>query len=146
MRVFRALRDEGKIRHIGLSEVGVEDIERARDVVEIATVQNVHNLAVRKHARVLKYCENNRIGFIPFWPQHIEGLADSPVLTSISEETGATPRQVTLAWLLRTSPVTILIPGTSSISHLEANVAACDVQLSAAQMVALDQLDGAQIT
>jgi len=146
MRVFRALRDEGKIRHIGLSEVGVEDIERARRVVEIAAVQNVYNLAVRKHAGVLKYCEDNGIRFIPFWPQHIEGLADSPVLTSISAETGATPRQVALAWLLRTSPVTILIPGTSSISHLEANVAACDVQLSAAQMVALDELDGAQIT
>jgi pyridoxine 4-dehydrogenase len=145
MRVFGALRDEGKIRHIGLSEVDVADIERARGVVEIATVQNIYNLAVRKHDGVLKYCEQNGIAFIPFWPQHIEALADSPVLTRVSEETASTPRQVALAWLLRKSPATILIPGTSSISHLESNMAACDVQLSDAQTAALEELGGFQI-
>jgi pyridoxine 4-dehydrogenase len=145
MRVFRALKDEGKIRHIGLSEVGVEEIERARGVVEISTVQNVYNLAVRKHDSVLRYCEQNGIAFIPFWPQHIEALADSPVLTRISEETASTPRQVALAWLLRKSPVTILIPGTSSVSHLEANVAASNVELSDAQTAALEGLGTSKI-
>jgi pyridoxine 4-dehydrogenase len=140
MAVFRALREEGKIRHIGLSEAGVEDIERARAVVEIATVQNVYNLAVRKHANVLAHCERHGIGFIPFWPLHIEALAKSDVLGRIAAETGATPSQVALAWLLQASPVTILIPGTSSISHLEENVAAREVALSDAQMQALDQL------
>ncbi|HEX4303210.1 MAG TPA: aldo/keto reductase [Rhizomicrobium sp.] len=140
MRVFRALRDEGKIRHVGLSEVSVADIERARAVVEIATVQNVYNLAVRKHDDVLAYCERNAIGFIPFWPLHIEALATSPVLARIAEDANATPRQVALAWLLEKSTVTILIPGTSSVAHLDQNVAACGVELSQVQMQALDRL------
>ncbi len=72
MRVFRALRDEGLVRYIGLSEVSIEEIERARAVVEIATVQNIYNLALRKHDDVLAYCESNGIGFIPFWPLHSE--------------------------------------------------------------------------
>jgi pyridoxine 4-dehydrogenase len=140
MGVFRALRDEGKIRHIGLSEVGVEQIERARSVVEIATVQNLYNLAIRRHEAVLAYCERNAIGFIPFWPLHLEGLATSETLAGIAAEVDATPEQVALAWLLRKSPVTILIPGTSSLAHLEQNVAARDVALSQAQIQALDRL------
>jgi pyridoxine 4-dehydrogenase len=142
MGVFRALRDEGKIRHIGLSEVGVAEIERARSVVEIATVQNVFNLAIRNHAEVLAYCERHGIGFIPFWPLHIETVAKSEILTRISDQAAATPSQVALAWLLKTSPVTILIPGTSSIAHLEENLAAGEVELSGAQMRALDGLGG----
>ena len=138
--VFRALRDEGKIRHVGLSEVGVAQIERARAVVEIASVQNVHNLAMRRHDPVLAYCEANAIAFIPFWPLHIEALAGSDVLARTGAETGATPNQVALAWLLKVSPVTVLIPGTSSVGHLEENVAACAVELSADQMAALNQL------
>jgi pyridoxine 4-dehydrogenase len=145
MRVFRALKDEGKIRRIGLSEVGVDEIERARRVVEISTVQNFYNLAVRKHDSVLRYCEQNGIAFIPFWPQHIEALADSPVLTRISEETASTPRQVALAWLLRKSPITILIPGTSSVSHLESNVAASNVELSDVKTAALEELGASKI-
>jgi aryl-alcohol dehydrogenase-like predicted oxidoreductase len=140
MGVFRALRDEGKIRHIGLSEVGVEQIERARSMVEIATVQNLYNLAIRRHEAVLAYCECNAIGFIPFWPLHLEGLATSETLAGIAAQVGATPEQVALAWLLRKSRVTILIPGTSLLAHLEQNVAARDVELSEAQMQALDQL------
>jgi pyridoxine 4-dehydrogenase len=140
MRVFRALRDEGKIRHVGLSEVSVAEIERARAVVEIATVQNVYNLTVRRHDDVLAYCERNAIGFIPFWPLHIEALAASPILARIAEDAKATPRQVALAWLLQKSAVTILIPGTSSVAHLEQNAAACGVELSQAQMQALNRL------
>jgi aryl-alcohol dehydrogenase-like predicted oxidoreductase len=140
MRVFAALRDEGKIRHIGLSEVSVEQIERARAVVEVATVQNVFNLAIRNHAAVLDYCEAQGIGFIPFWPLHLETVAASEVLARIAREVGGTPRQVALAWLLRKSPVTILIPGTSSVTHLEENVAARRLVLTEGQMRELEPL------
>jgi pyridoxine 4-dehydrogenase len=142
MGVFKALRDEGKIRHIGLSEVSVEQIERAQSVVEIATVQNIYNLAVRNHAEVLAYCERNAIGFIPFWPLHIEAVAGSETLTRIAGEAAATPSQVALAWLLKRSAVTILIPGTSSLAHLEENVAAAGLELSEARMQALEALGG----
>jgi pyridoxine 4-dehydrogenase len=140
MRVFRALRDEGKIRHVGLSEVNVEEIERARSVVEIATVQNLYNVATRKHDDVLAYCERNGIGFIPFYPLHAGALANSEAMAEIVARTGATPAQIALAWLLKKSPVTILIPGTSSIAHLEQNVAACEVELSDTDMEALERL------
>ena len=140
LAVFRALRDEGKIRHVGLSQVGVAEIERARAVVEIATVQNIFNLAVRTYADVLAYCEANAIGFIPFWPLHLDALATSDVLAGIAGEAGATTSQVALAWLLRKSAATILIPGTSSLAHLEENIAARDVELTDAQMQALDRL------
>ena len=140
MRVFRALRDEGKIRHIGLSGVSVEQIERARAVVEIATVQNVYSLEIRRHDDELDYCDRNGIGFIPFWPLHLEHLAGSPVLARIAEEAAATPSQVALAWLLKKASVTILIPGTSSLGHLEENLAARDVVLSDAHQWELDRL------
>jgi aryl-alcohol dehydrogenase-like predicted oxidoreductase len=140
MRVFRALRDEGKIRHIGLSEVGIEEIERARSVVEIATVQNVYNLAYRRHDDVLAYCERNAIGFIPFWPLHIDAVARSEPLARIAAQAGATPTQVALGWLLKRSSATILIPGTSSIAHLEENVAACGIALSESDMDTLERL------
>ncbi|MEJ0066474.1 MAG: aldo/keto reductase [Caulobacteraceae bacterium] len=119
------------------------EIERARAVVEIATVQNVYNLAIRRHDDVLAYCERNGIGFIPFWPLHIEALAQSDTLARIAGETAATPRQVALAWLLKKSTATILIPGTSSVQHLEQNVAACGVELSEDQMQALEPLGAA---
>ena len=138
MRVFRALRDEGKIRHIGLSGVSVEQIDRARAVVEIATVQNVYSLAIRRHDDELAYCERIGIGFIPFWPLHLEQLGGSSILARIATEVAATKSQVALAWLLQKSPVTILIPGTSSLAHLEENVAARDVRLSEAQLHELD--------
>jgi pyridoxine 4-dehydrogenase len=140
MDVFRALREEGKIKHIGLSEVSVEQIERARAVVEIATVQNVYSLANRKHDSVLAHCESRGIGFIPFWPLHLEALAGSETLTRIAVQTASTPPQVALAWLLKKSAATILIPGTSSVAHLEENVAAREVELSGAQMQELEQL------
>jgi pyridoxine 4-dehydrogenase len=140
MGVFRALREEGKIRHIGLSEVGVEEIKRARSVVEIATVQNVYNLITRMHEDVLTYCEQNGIAFIPFWPLHSGGLAKSEAMEGVVARTGAARAQVALAWLLRKSPAIILIPGTSSIEHLEQNIAACDVELSEADMEALERL------
>lgn len=117
--MFRSLRDEGKIRHVGLSDVRVDEIQRARSVVEIATVQNAYNLATRQHEDVLAYCERNGIGFIPFWPLHSGALAHSETVTQIVARTNATAVQVALAWLLKKSPAIILIPGTSSIGHLE---------------------------
>ena len=143
MRVFRALRDEGKIRHIGLSGASVEQIERARAVVEIATVQNVYNLAIRRHDEELAYCERHGIGFIAFWPLHLEHLAGSEILARIAGEAAARPSQVALAWLLQRSAVTILIPGTSSLTHLEENVAARRIKLTDEQMQQLNRLGAA---
>jgi aryl-alcohol dehydrogenase-like predicted oxidoreductase len=140
MRVFRALRDEGKIRHIGLSGVTVEQIDRARVVVEIATVQNVYSLAIRRHDDELAYCERNGIGFIPFWPLQLEHLAGSAIRARIANEAATTPSQVARAWLLKKSAVTILIPGTSSLTHLEENLAARDVVLSDAHLQELELL------
>jgi len=113
-------------------------------VVEIATVQHVYSLANRKHDGVLAYCESGGIGFIPFWPLHLEALAGSEPLARIAVQTTSTPPQVALAWLLKKSAATILIPGTSSVAHLEENVAAREVEFSDAQMRELEQL-GKQI-
>ena len=140
MRVFKALRDEGKIRHIGLSEVGVAEIERARKVVEIATVQNLYNLAARQHEEVLAYCEKHGIGFMPFYPLDAGKLATSEAMNDIVRRTKATPAQVALAWLLKKAPVMLLIPGTASVEHLEENIGACDVTLTDADMAALERL------
>lgn len=144
MQVFRALRDEGKIRHVGLSEVGVEEIQRAQAVIEIATVQNVYNMGERKHETVLSYCEAHNIGFIPFWPLNGGALAKSTAVAAIVERTGATPAQIALAWLLRRSPVIILIPGTSSIDHLEQNLAVRDVALYQEDIDLLENADSAK--
>jgi pyridoxine 4-dehydrogenase len=140
MGIFKSLRDEGKIRHIGLSEVSVRDIERARSVVEISTVQNVYNLVTRKHDDVLAYCEKHKIGFIAFWPLHSGGLLKSDTVARIATRTGATAAQIALAWLLMKSPAILLIPGTSSLDHLEQNLDAGHVVLSEEDMAILDRL------
>ncbi len=141
MAVFLALRTEGKIRHVGLSEVGIEQIDQARRVVDIATVQNRYNLADRRHHEVLRHCERHGIGFIPFYPQGAGALMTSAAMEGITARTGATPGQIALAWLLEVSPNTILIPGTSSVAHLEQNVAARDIVLTQDEMTALYQMD-----
>ena len=140
MGVLARLQDEGKIRHVGLSAVNVEQIERARTVIDIATVQNEYNLARRKHGDVLSYCEQHAIGFIPFYPQQIGKLAEAETLRAIAVRENATPAMVALAWLLRRSPVIIPIPGTSSRAHLEENVDACRIALSDDDMAALEAL------
>lgn len=121
------LVQEGKIRHIGLSEVDVDQIEVARKVTAIASVQNMYNLSVRKSERVLDYCETNSIAFIPWFPIATGELAKPG---GVLDGFDATPAQVALAWLLRRSPVMLPIPGTKTLSHLEENVAAAKVQLS----------------
>ncbi|MFC4150258.1 aldo/keto reductase [Micromonospora mangrovi] len=125
------LKQEGKIRHIGLSEVTVEQIEAARKITPIVSVQNLYNLADRSAEDVLDHCERNDLAFIPWFPIATGNLAKpGGPLDAISTDHGATPAQLALAWLLRRSPVMLPIPGTSSVAHLEENVAAAEVQLT----------------
>jgi pyridoxine 4-dehydrogenase len=132
------LREEGKIRHVGLSEVGVEEIERARDIVPISTVQNRYNLTDRGSEDVLDFCEREGIGFIPWFPLATGTLArPGGPLDEIAARHDATPGQVALAWLLARSPVMLPIPGTSSVEHLEENVAAARLRLGDEELVTL---------
>ncbi|MEV4110519.1 aldo/keto reductase [Nonomuraea sp. NPDC049695] len=132
---LKALQDEGKIGSVGLSEVSVEELERARRIVEIVTVQNRYNLTNRFSESVLEHCEKQGIGFIPYSPIAKGALAapGSPV-DHVAKVVGATPAQVSLAWLLARSPVTMPIPGTSMVAHLEENLAASTVALTAEQL------------
>jgi aryl-alcohol dehydrogenase-like predicted oxidoreductase len=132
------LHSEGKIQSVGLSEVTVAEIEAARAIVPIATVQNQYNLVDRKSEDVLEYCEREGIGFIPWFPIAGGALAEpgGPV-DAIAKDTGATPAQIALAWLLARSPVILPIPGTSSVPHVEENCAAALVQLSPEQVASL---------
>lgn len=132
------LRDEGKIRHIGLSEVTVAQLEQARRQIEVVSVQNRYNLSQREHEDVLDYCEREHIAFIPWVPIASGDLArkDGP-LGRVAKRLDATPAQVALAWLLHRSPVMVPIPGTRSIAHLEENVAAASLSLSDDQLAEL---------
>ncbi len=135
------MQTAGKIRHIGLSEVGVEQIRAAREIAPIVSVQNLYNLVNRSAEPVLEYCEREGIGFIPWFPIANRALAkpDGP-LGSLATELGAIPTQLALAWLLRRSPVMLPIPGTSSLEHLEQNVAAAGFELSDEQASRLEEL------
>jgi pyridoxine 4-dehydrogenase len=137
--VLKVLRDEGLVRHLGLSEVSVRDIKAAQEVFPVATVQNRYNLADREHEDVLRYCEAEGIGFIPWFPLAGGPLAEpGGVVAEIAEANEATAGQVALAWLLHHSPVMLPIPGTSSVAHLEENVAAADLKLTEAEMATID--------
>jgi aryl-alcohol dehydrogenase-like predicted oxidoreductase len=119
------LQEEGKIRHIGLSEVTVGEIEKVRELAEIATVQNLYNLSDRHSEPVLDYCTGENIGFIPWFPLATGSLADPDgPLSAAARRLNATPGQVALAWLLKKSPVMLPIPGTSKVDHLESNARA----------------------
>ncbi|RKN18755.1 oxidoreductase [Micromonospora musae] len=132
------LKQEGKIRHIGLSEVTVEQVEAARKITPIVSVQNLYNLADRHFEDVLEYCESNDLAFIPWFPIATGNLArPGGPLDAIAAEHSATPAQLALAWLLRRSPVMLPIPGTSSVAHLVENVAAAEVKLTDAEFEAL---------
>jgi len=129
---------EGKVKAVGLSEVSVEEIEAARKIVEISTVQNLYNLANRQSEAVLDYCEANNIGFIPWFPVASGELAQpGGALDLVATEVGATPAQVALAWLLARSNVMLPIPGTSQVVHVEENCAAAEVTLDDAQFESL---------
>ena len=124
------LREEGKVRHVGLSEVGVEEIRQARKIVPIATVQNRYSLVDRSYEDVLDLCESEGIGFLPWFPLATGELArPGGPLDDIAARRGVAPAQVALAWLLMRSPVMLLIPGTSSVEHLEENTAAASLRL-----------------
>ena len=137
---FVALREEGLIHHIGLSEVSVEELKRAQELTPIATVQNLYNLGNRQSEDVLEYCEEHDIGFIPWFPLATGALANSgSSLDRIASEQGASPSQLALAWLLKRSPVMLPIPGTSSVEHLEENLGAAQIELNDEQFDALGQ-------
>lgn len=133
--LLKELRDEGKVREVGLSEVSIAQIEQAQKIVPIVSVQNLYNLETRQSEDVLNYCETNGIGFIPWFPINSGRLArEGGPVDEIVKDTGATAAQVALAWLLGRSPVILPIPGTSSVTHVEENCAAATVKLSDVQI------------
>ena len=140
LAAVKSFLDDGIIRHAGLSNVSVEDIEVASKLFKVATVQNRYNLVDRGSEDVLDYCENHGIGFIPWYPLAAGRLAESgSILDDVAKAHGATPSQIALAWVLKRSPVMLPIPGTSKVAHLEENVAAVDIPLSDAEFDALDR-------
>jgi aryl-alcohol dehydrogenase-like predicted oxidoreductase len=138
---FKELQEQGKVRHIGLSEVSVEELRAAREIVDVVSVQNLYNLTDRRSQDVLDFATAENIAFIPWFPIATGDLAapDSPV-AAIAAELDATPAQVALAWLLRTSPVVLPIPGTKSVEHLTENLGAAGLTLSDDDMARLDAL------
>jgi aryl-alcohol dehydrogenase-like predicted oxidoreductase len=138
---FKELQDEGKVRHIGVSEVSVQQLQAAREIVDVVSVQNLYNLTNRQSQDVLEYAEAQGIAFIPWFPIATGDLAkpDSPV-AEIARELDATPSQVALAWLLQKSPVVLPIPGTKSVEHLTENMGAARLHLSDEDMARLDAL------
>jgi aryl-alcohol dehydrogenase-like predicted oxidoreductase len=132
------LREEGKMRHVGLSNVGVEQLARAQELVPVVSVQNRYNLADRHSEDVLEACEEGGIAFFPWWPLAVGDLAEpGGRLDAVARAHGATPAQVALAWLLVRSPVVCPIPGTASLDHLEENMAAAKLQLAPEELAPL---------
>ena len=131
------LKDEGLVRHVGLSNVSVDQLDRARDIVDIATVQNQYNITNRDAEAVLEACENDDIGFIPWFPLAAGSVGSVDGIKDIAERHDATPHQIALAWLLHHSDVTLPIPGTADIAHLDQNVAAADIELTDDEMATL---------
>jgi aryl-alcohol dehydrogenase-like predicted oxidoreductase len=138
------LQAEGKVRHVGLCNVGRSDLERAQAIVPIVSVQNRYNVGDRQSERVLETCQEAGLAFLPWFPLGSGDLArPGSLLDQIAQARGATPGQVALAWLLQHSPVTLPIPGTSSIAHFDENLAATELELSADELGQLDELDSA---
>ncbi|QDQ12484.1 aldo/keto reductase [Streptomyces spectabilis] len=140
---LKQLRDEGKVLHIGLSEVSVEQLREASAITPIASVQNLYNLADRQHEAVVDHATEHGIAFLPFFPVAMGAHATAGgVVAEVAAELGATTAQTALAWLLRRSPVIVPIPGTTSVGHLEENVRALDVELSDEQFARLSGVAG----
>jgi pyridoxine 4-dehydrogenase len=132
------LREEGKIRHVGLSNVSVDQLNRAQELVPVVSVQNRYNLADRASEDVLEECDRQGIAFFPWYPLAVGDLAQpGGVVGRIASARGATPAQVALAWLLARSPVVVPIPGTASLRHLEENAAALDLELTDEELAEL---------
>ncbi len=137
---LKKLQQEGKIRHIGLSEVKPAEIENARKTIRVVSVQNMYNIADRNHEDTLQYCEKNNLGFIPWFPVAAGKLAKpGGVLDEFAKKHNATVAQLALAWLLHRSKVMLPIPGTSSFRHLEENIGAAALKLDASEWNALEQ-------
>lgn len=135
---LRELQEQGKVRHIGLSEVSVEQLQEAQQTAEIVSVQNLFNLASRDAEPLLEHCTTEGIGFIPWFPLATGDLVkDGGPLAGLAIAHGATPSQLALAWLLHRSPVMLPIPGTSTVAHLEDNVGAAGIELTAEEQQAL---------
>jgi len=132
--VIRDYVERGQIRHVGISEVTVGQIETARAVVPIAAVQNEYNVSERNWDEVVDYCTREGIWFVPFRPVHVD---ESGPLARIAQQRGATPRQIALTWLLHRSPMILPIPGTLSIEHVRENLAALDIRLTDEELAAL---------
>jgi aryl-alcohol dehydrogenase-like predicted oxidoreductase len=133
--VIAKLQQQGKIRHVGLSEVKPPEIDQARRVIDIVSVQNLYNLSDRQHENVLEYCEKNQLAFIPWFPVASGKLAQpGGKLDTIAKRHGATVAQLSIAWLLHRSPVMLPIPGTSSVAHLEENLKAAEILLPDADL------------
>jgi aryl-alcohol dehydrogenase-like predicted oxidoreductase len=137
---LKDLQAQGKIKHIGLSEVSVAQIENARTIVEVVTVQNRYSVLDRAAQDVLDYCQREKIGFIPWFPLAAGEVSAAKELASIATRLKVTPSQLALAWLLGRSPVLLPIPGTSRVAHLEENVAAAALKLDQATMQEIDKL------
>jgi aryl-alcohol dehydrogenase-like predicted oxidoreductase len=144
MGALAELQEEGKIRHVGVSNVNLEELERAQEIVPVVSVQNQYNVANRASEDVLRYCSENGIAFLPYFPLAVGELAESgTALAEIAQSHGATPAQVALAWLLQHSPVTLPIPGTSQIAHFDENREAAELELEEDELEALDELAAA---
>ncbi len=141
MGAMAELQAEGKVRHVGVSNVSVDELATARSIVPVVSVQNRYNLADRESEDVLQVCERDGLGFLPWFPLATGDLAKpGSVLDDVATRLGVPPGQVALAWLLHHSPVDLPIPGTSSVAHLEENVAAAELELSPEDVAALDRL------
>ncbi|GAB4508317.1 MAG: aldo/keto reductase [Anaerolineae bacterium] len=144
-QVIADMQREGLIRHVGLSEVSIAQIEAARQYFPVVSVQNLYNLVHRHSEDVLNYCEQENIGFIPWFPLAAGSLAQpGSTLSSMAERLNATPSQIALAWVLKRSPVMLPIPGTGSLAHLDENTAAAGVELSDEDFQTLDELGKAE--
>jgi pyridoxine 4-dehydrogenase len=137
---FRQLQDEGKVRHVGLSEVTVDQLEAARRITPIVSVQNLYNLSQRHSENVLDHCEANGIAFLPWLPVQPSARTPDSVLERVARTHGVSTTRVALAWLLARSPVMLPIPGTSKLAHLDDNLAAVDLRLTEEDAELLDGL------
>jgi aryl-alcohol dehydrogenase-like predicted oxidoreductase len=141
--VIAKLQQQGKIRHVGLSEVKPHQIEQARKVVTIVSVQNLYNVSDRQHEDVLEYCEKHGLAFIPWFPVAAGKLTQpGGTLGVIAKRRGATVAQLSIAWLLHRSPVMLPIPGTSSVTHLEEDLKSAQILLSSAELKEIENAVG----
>jgi aryl-alcohol dehydrogenase-like predicted oxidoreductase len=138
--MLKKMQEAGKIRHVGLSEVTVEEVEQARKILPIVSVQNLYNLGNRQSEAVVDYCEQQKLGFIPWFPIAAGDLArPGGLLDAAAKRHGAKVSQLALAWLLQRSPVILPIPGTSSVEHLEENIAAAGLRLDPSEWREIEQ-------